>query len=226
MKLILQQLPNVKFTGEIRTPYLSQEAAFSLVLVERDTGGLTYIDMWRDAVSSLVRRRTNINIPLPGYDPHNYGISVTLDIKASLKPKKLSYGDLIKNLERHDWFCKRRDAPECNYTDPGGSQFNYLGKDHGRYLARANLDEKTWSMPSELYIWERYNDYFHLDTADVQQLLSNIGIYKGKISGERDNYTREAIMAFQRAWELIQSGAPDMTLCRVLSFVTAELKIL
>jgi hypothetical protein len=224
MKLVLQQLPNVK--GEARSSYLSQEAAFSLVLVEQDAGGLFYKDMWRDATASLLNRRFRKYDPLPGYDPHNYGISVELDIRTSIKPKKLAYEDLIKLMERRNWYCQRRDAPNCGIAEPWATQFNYLGKEHEKYLSKATQAEDTWMSPTEHYIWERYSEYFLLGTIDVQYMLSTIGFYKGKLTGERDPYTREAIMAFQRAWEINQSGMPDMTLCRVLSLVTAELKIL
>jgi hypothetical protein len=52
--------------------------------------------------------------------------------------------------------------------------------------------------------------------------LAKIGFYAGESSGAGDLYTREAVMAFQRAWDLIENGLTDTTLCRVLAFVTAE----
>lgn len=223
MKLVLQQLSNIK--GEVKNPYLDKEAAFSLVLVERDTGGLVYTEMWRDALSSILVRRTNTSTPPPGYSAHNYGLSIQIDMRASMKVKKLSHDDLTKILERHGWFCQRRDEG-FDISEVGACQFNYFGKDHDKYLSKASQDATSWLTPSEFYIWEKYRDDFQLETADVQNKLGSLGLYRGTITGQRDLYTREAIMAFQRTWEISQSGAPDMTLCRVLSFVTAELKIL
>jgi peptidoglycan hydrolase-like protein with peptidoglycan-binding domain len=84
----------------------------------------------------------------------------------------------------------------------------------------------TWQLPAETRIVERFGKEFHLDSRQVQEHLSRLGFYMGACTGQKDAYTREGILAFQRAWDLIQTGSIDMTLCRVLSFVTAEREVI
>lgn len=220
MKLLLHQLHNVK--GDISRPFLAREAALSLATIEKDTDGLIYRDVWRDAVSSLLARRIRKTSQLPGYSAHNYGLAVDLNIEAILLQKKIQYEDLLWIMKRRGWYCHRRDGVE---GQTGSEHFNFLGEGADRYLARCTQDPTTWSAASEIKIWEFYHQDFQLSTKEVQILLSKICFFKAPFTEQRDIYTREAIIAFQRAWDLIQSGSPDMTLCRVLAFVTADINI-
>jgi hypothetical protein len=220
MKLLLHRLQNVK--GDVSRPFLAREAALSLATIEKDTDGLIYRDMWRDAVSSLLARRMRKTSQLPGYSAHNYGLAVDLDVGAILAQKKILYEDLLWLMKRRGWYCFRRDGAA---EQTGSDHFNFLGEAADHYLSKCTLDPTTWSAASEIKIWEFYHEDFQISTKDVQLKLAKIGFFNAPFTEQRDIYTREAIMAFQRAWDLIQSGSPDMSLCRVLSFVTADINI-
>lgn len=220
MKLMLQQLPNVK--GEVRQPLLAPEAALALVAVEKDTDGLVYTDMWREPVASLLARRTRRGSQLPGYSSHNYGLAVDLNVKSILIQKKIRYEDLLWIMKKRGWFCHRRDGQG---DMPESDHFTFLGEKSEKYLAKCSQDPTTWQTPAEIRIWELYSNDFQLTTEEVSVRLVKMG-FLSEPTKKRDIYMREAILAFQRAWDLTETGSPDMTLCRVLSFVTAEREVL
>lgn len=200
-------------------PYLAPDAAASLLAIEKDTDGLVYTDMWRDPLSSLLNRRTKRTSQLPGYSPHNYGLAVDLDVKTILEEKKIRYEDLLRILRKRGWVCHRRDGL---LDEPESDHFNYLGELAEKYLVKCTMDPASWSNAAEMRIWERFGKDFQIELRDVQILLTKLRFYTGQITGTRDLYTREAILAFQRAWDLVQSGAPDMSTCRVLVYIMAE----
>ncbi len=216
MKLVLQQIHNIK--GNVRRPFLAQDAAVSLASLETDTDGLIYVDMWRDAVDSLLARRMKGRSSV-GYSPHNFGMAVDIDVQTILNQKKIKYEDLLWLMKRRGWYCFRRDGVD-NQT--GSGHFNFLGDNAEKYLSKSNQDPTSWQTVAEFRLWERYGNDFQLDTKEVQIKLAKLGMYTGSFTGQCDLYTREAILAFQRAWDLSQTGSPDMTLCRAISFVTAE----
>ena len=204
-------------------PLLEPESADALIALEKDTDGLIYLDLWRDATSSLLAKRLTRTSQLPGYSPHNYGISIDIDVKSILEQKKIRYEDLLYLMKRRGWMCHRRDGDE---TKLNSGHFNYLGNAPDVYLVKCTQDPTTWSTPAETKIFDRYNSYFQLSTQQVQEKLSKLGLYKGPISGQLDMYTREAVLAFQRTWDLVQNGFVDANLTRVLAFVTAEIAII
>lgn len=220
MKLVLRRLPPIK--GTVRMPFLAPDAAISLLALEKDTDGLVYTDMWRDPIDSLLAKRANRASQLPGYSGHNYGMSVDLDVISILNTKKIRYEDILHIMKKRGWFCKRRDGDS---SLPGANHFNFLGDDSGRYLVKCTMDPITWDIPTELKILELYGSSYQLETKDVQELLTKLRIYHGPITGQRDAYTREAIMAFQRTWDLTETGFPDMALCRTIMFITSELEL-
>lgn len=201
---------------------LSPEAADSLLSLESDTDGLVYTDMWMDATTSLLTRRTRPGFPSPGYSSHNFGMAVDLDISTILKDKMIRYEDLLHIMKKRGWVCFRRDGLEGR---SGSGHFDYLGSMPGKYLTSSTQDPATWLNPGEALIWEKYGSEFQIDIAKLQTLLSQIGFYHGPVTGQNDPYTREAIMAFQKAWDLIQNGFADTATCRALVFITAELQI-
>lgn len=218
MKLCLRQVRNVK--GDVRRPFLAHDAAISLASIETDTDGLVYSDLWRDSVDSLLVRRLKGSSSV-GYSPHNYGLAVDLDVPTILDQKKIRYEDLLWLMKRRGWYCFRRDGVP---DQAGANHFNYLGDDASRYISKSTQDPTTWQTVAELKIWERHSRDFRMETPEVQARLAKIGLFTEPFTGQRDLYTREAILAFQRAWDLIQTGSPDMTLCRALAFVTADIE--
>jgi hypothetical protein len=218
MKLVLQQLPST-LRGTARMKLLAPDAAESLLKLEKDTGGLVYADMWRDAVSSLLAKRTRRATQIPGYSSHNYGMGLDLDVKTILSEKKIRYEDLLHVMKKRGWYCHRRDGLDGQVDS---DHFNFLGDAANQYLVKCTQDPITWDNAIEQRIFDKYQNDFQLSTKQAQELLAKIGFYAGESSGAGDLYTREAVMAFQRAWDLIENGLTDTTLCRVLAFVTAE----
>lgn len=221
MKLRLKQLSNLK--GSAKLPLLDPEAADSLLSLERDTDGLIYLDIWRDGIASLVAKRMSRTSHLPSYSAHNYGLAIDIDVTSILNQKKIRYEDLLHLMKRRGWYCHRRDG-DSNKTNSG--HFNYLGQEAERYLVKCSLDPITWGNPAELMIYERYGMQFPMSLKEAQEKLARLGMFKGKTTGTNDIYTREAVLAFQRAWNLIENGYVDDSFCRVLAFITAEIQII
>lgn len=218
MKLSLLQIPNVK--GDAKRTFLASDAAIALAAIQNDTDGLIYSEMWRDSVDSLLARRLKGG-PLVSYSAHNYGLAVNLNVKTILEQKKITYEDLLWLMKRRGWYCFRRDKiPD----QPGSEHFNFLGDQAEKYLAKSTQDPTTWSVVPELRIWARHGQDFQMETSEVQIKLAKLGLFTKPFTGQRDLYTREAILAFQRTWDLTQTGSPDLTLCRTLAFVTADIE--
>lgn len=221
MKLVLQQLSSLR--GEAREKLLAPDAAEAVLKLEKDTGGLVYADMWRDSVGSLMAKRTRKASQLPGYSSHNYGLGIDLAVKTILAEKQIRYEDLLYLLKKRGWVCHRRDGLE---GAAGYDHFSFLGEHANKYLLKCTMDPITWDNPAEERIFERYGKDFQISTRKAQELLTSIGFYSGEISGIGDLYTRESAMAFQRAWDLIETGLIDATTGRVLAFITAEREVL
>ncbi len=219
MKIQLQQ---VSVRGPARMKYLAPEAAASLAVLERDTSGLIYTDLWRDPVASLMARRKRSMCQVPGYSGHNYGIGACLDIQAILNEKKISYEDLLYLLKKRGWFCYRRDGDPSKHD---AEHFAFLGERSEKYLSKTTLDPTTWQRPTEEMIYERHGPVFQLNLEQVQDELEKLGFYVGPRTTTIDAYLREGILAFQRAWDLVEDGNSSMQLQRVLAFVAAEIDL-
>jgi hypothetical protein len=223
MNLVLQQLsPDLK--GPARSKLLAPEAAVSLHVLEKDTDGkLIYVKLWNDATGTLMDRRTRVGNHLPGYDPHNYGLALNLDVPQILDQMKISYEDLLYVMKRRGWFCHRRDGSP---DSPGSGHFNFIGDNNpDEYMKHATFDPVSWDTPIETRIHERYSSDFQLSPAQVQSALQQLGFFHGAANGEFDGYTREAILAFQRAWDLAESGTWNGALQRTLAFVSATISL-
>ncbi len=224
MNLVLQQL-STDLKGPARHKLLAPEAAVSLNVLEKDTDGkLIYTRLWNDATSTLMDKRTRVGSYLPGYDPHNFGLALNLDIPAILDQMKISYEDLLYVMKRRGWFCHRRDGSS---EGAGAGHFNFIGDNNpDEYMKYASLDPLSWETPIETKIHEKYITEFQLSPAQVQSGLHEMKFYHGIANGEFDGYTREAILAFQRAWDLPESGTWNGALQRTLAFVSATVTII
>jgi hypothetical protein len=222
MNLTLQQLPEAT-RGKARAKLLAPEAAVALAALEKDTGGLLYHSLWHDAASTLLARRLRIGSHLPGYDPHGYGLALTLEGAAILESKKISYEDLLYLMKRRGWYCHRRDGKQTENTS---FQFLFLGETADEYTKLATFDPLSWDKPIEQKIHDKYLKDFALSPAQVQSALLKMGFFHGTVDGNYDAYMREGIMAFQRAWQMSETGTPNMTLQRTLAFLSAEVSVI
>ncbi len=219
MKLVLQQ---VEVRGTVRLPYLSIDAAASLRTLERDMSGLVYTDMWRDPVGCMLARRVRHSSLSPGYTAHSYGLAVDLDLKTILDEKKIRYEDLLYVMKKRGWFCHRRDG---QVDQAEAEHFNFLGDMGEKYIVKTSMDPVTWGRPAEERVYEIHGKDFQTSLPECQRLLAKIGLYNGPFTDTHDQYTREAILAFQRTWDLVDDGTANPTFCRVLSYVSATLEL-
>lgn len=205
-----------------RARFLAPDAAQGLLRLEKDTGGYVYTDIFRSADSSLAARRVKRGVQRPGYSPHNYGFAVDLDVYPILKKYGIHYGELLEVMKAHGWYCHRRDGlgPE----EMEAWHFNYLGPDADKYLANVDIDRPvSWSNAAEARILERYASSFHLTTVEIQTALKDLKIYGGEADGDPNSHLyREAVMVFQRAWDLEVDGDPGTVTQRTLALVTAR----
>jgi peptidoglycan hydrolase-like protein with peptidoglycan-binding domain len=219
MEILLRSLPST-VNGPARMKYVAPEAYDSLMLLERDTGGLVYTNFWWDAVATLEACRLRKTCAGVGLSLHNYGLAFDIDLRW-LDDKKVSYEDLLYLMKRRGWFSHRRDG---DVTKPEAGHFNYLGDHSAKYLLKVTHDPTTWQLPAEERIFEKYGESFKLDTAGVQEHLSKLGFLHGPChSGTMDTYTREGVRSFQRAYDLPDDGVASLSFCRVLVFVSASL---
>ena len=217
MNLKLQQLPS-SIRRSARLPFLAPDALQALLLVEKDTGGLLYTEAWKDPVASLLSRRMKNANQLPGYDGHNFGLSICVELSSYAG----KYDTLLSIMKKRGWACHRKDIDS---SMPEANRFHFFGEYPDRFFLKTTMDPATWSNAIELRIFERHGKEFQLSMEEVQEKLKTIGLYYGPLSGQADLYTREGILAFQRSWDMKQNGHADAVLARVLAFVTSDIEL-
>jgi len=215
------------YKGQVptRMRFLAPDVGPALLQLNKDTGGYIYTDVWRSADSSLAARRVKRGVQRPAYSPHNYGFAVDLDLYGIMKKYHVKYPDIVEVMLAHDWYSHRRDGAGPDESESW--HFNYLGPDHDKYMAKVDInDHATWSNAVEMRIIERYGSDFSLSPTQIQSLLAQLKMYGGEIDGNLSSaLCREAVMAFQRAWDLAVDGDPGIMTQRTLAFVTAEKQI-
>lgn len=224
MELVLSELLNlVHYTGKPFPSwgrFLVPDAAYSVLAIEKDTGGLRYTDIWRTAEISLTARGEKTGVQAPGYSGHNYGFSLDLDLNGSMARRRADYPHLRDLMASYGWYCHRRDGL-------GGSEswhFNFLGvgSKSDRYLSVTDKHSPaTWDKAVELRITEAYGTDFELSRIAIQTKLQQLKFYQGELDGEFGPQTKQAILNFQNQWKLSSTGLADDAFKRTLAFVTA-----
>lgn len=208
--------PAYKGRMPIRALYLAPDAAVSLLSLEQDTGGLVYSDIYRNAEGSLRARRAKSGVQPPGYSGHNYGLSLDLDVTATLRLRKWRYVELIDVMRAHGWYCHRLDL------DSSASEswhWNYFGLRAGERLKLADRDRRaTWSAPAEAEIMDRYGSQFAMQPQQIRDALA--------LRGYRvDAGMGAAIKRFQHDWDLMPDGIAGPRTQRTLATATAKLSV-
>lgn len=208
-----------------RARFLEPTAARSLTALLVECGNaLVFTDVYRSPEASLAARRSKRGIQPPGFSAHNFGIAFDLDVAASLRNLRMRYPEMIELLQRHGWFCHRRDLDS---SAAESWHQNYLGQDAARYLAEADPQaSNTWAWPVEARIAELYGEAFKLSDLEAQQALAALRFYTGDLDGALGPLAREAVGAFQRAWGLPDDGVAGPRTRRVLAVVTADVELL
>lgn len=215
------------YNGQVpkRMRFMAPDVGPALLLLDKATGGYIYTDMWRSADSSLAARRVKRGVQRPGYSPHGFGFSVDLDLYAIMKEKKIKYGDILEVMKAHNWYCHRQDGAGPDESEAW--HFNYLGDDPHKYLQHVDVnDHGTWASAVEARILERYGLDFVMSPVQIQSYLGQLKMYGGEVDGNSSSSLfREAVMVFQRAWDLDVDGVPGIMTQRTLAFVTATQQI-
>ena len=215
------------YKGQVprRMRYLAPDVGPQLLVLDKATGGYVYTDMWRSADASLAARRVKRGVQRPGYSPHGYGLAVDLDLYGIMKLYKIHYGDIVEVMKAHNWFCHRRDGLGPDESEAW--HFNYLGTDPQKYLQYCDINKPvTWASAVEARIMERYGTDFNMSPVQIQSYLAQLKFYGGEVDGNLSSQLcREAVMAFQRAWDLDVDGDPGVMTQRTLAFVTADRQI-
>jgi hypothetical protein len=216
MNLILQALPQLAgpqgddYNGLVpkRMLYMRPEAAQALLLVEADTDGLIFTDVYRSPAEILQAYNTRPGTQPVGYSFHGYGGCVDVDVDATLKKLGMDYGGLLTIMEARGFHCHRRDG------DPEKSEswhFNFLGDDAAALLARTTDDPSTWAAPAEAMIQQWYGPELRPSDQEVDAMLRQAGV--------------SDVRTFQRKWAIVVDGVAGPVTRRVLAFVTASAQI-
>jgi hypothetical protein len=200
-----------------RAAFLHPEAAASVDVLERDTGGLIYSDVLRSADASLAAVVSGRGAQPPGYSGHNFGVSVDLDVDRVLREKRWKYDRLLQVMELHGWYCYCRDGKRGEED----WHFNYYGPRAPDILSKLTTARVTWARGAEHAIEAFYPlASFVLKPTEIQTLLKKLSFYSGAVDGQFGPLTNQAVAAFCRAWEL--PNTTDLRFQRTLGFVGAE----
>jgi len=222
MRLKLHALPQLAgppgddYRGLVpkRALYMRPEAAHALMLVEEDTGGLVYTDIYRSPLAIRDAYRSKVtssgqHITQPvSYSFHGFGGCVDVDVEETLKKLGTTYDGLCTIMEARKFYCHRRDG---NPTASESWHFNYLGDDADALIDLTTDDHATWAKPAEAMIQKWYGPELHPGDVEVDAMLHQAGV--------------SDVRTFQRKWDLIVDGVVGSKTRRVLAFVTATLDI-
>ena len=230
LTLSLVRVPNVlgiygasKDVFPARMSLLHPEAAEAFDLVQKDMGKkLRVSDMFRTAEQSLQARAEKAGVQPPGFSLHNFGIAIDVDIDSMLAATKMNKPDFDLLMWSHGWCCHRKDKKR-GFED---WHYNYLGRaDEAEPFLAASAKSTNTSAAGEAKIVSLYKDGLTLEPAEVQECLAHLKFYGGDIDGKIGSRSRQAIMAFQRAWRLQPSGQVDARTERTLAYVSATLSV-
>lgn len=173
-------------------------------------------DMWRSAESSLQAVEEGRGAARPGWSGHNFGLSIDVALEATVQPIWKSKRAFDVWMAERGWFCWRddhkleREAWHYNFFGVG-AKVAYV---HGNCVGELGRT-----------LVQRFGDDFEPNDRNAQRMLADLKLYRGEIDGEVGPLTRQAILAFQRAWHLDATGAFDLRTLRTLAFVSATIVV-
>lgn len=207
-------------TGDVfptRMAFLHPDAAASFRAIQAK-GVVRVSDMFRSAEESLRARAEKSGVQPPGYSAHNYGVAIDVAVDDCLKTFKMAKPVFDSMMENHGWYCHRSDGRR-GFED---WHFNYLGKNPGKYLA--GLGTRTRDIAVEAFIRDLFGDDLKLTPEEAQIALAKMKMYRGEIDGIWGGGSKQALLAFQRAWKLNENGDLDERTERTLAYVSAEIR--
>lgn len=228
LSLTLVQVPNVlgiygasKNEFPARMARLHPDAAAAFTGLQTAVGQQIRVsDMFRTAEQSLQARAQKAGVQAPGFSLHNFGIAIDIATDAVMAALKLDKAALDALMKQHGWYCHRKDSKR-GMED---WHYNFLGVGAAAepFLAAAAKSTNT-SAAGDAKILSLYKDGLTLEPKEVQECLAYLKLYSGEIDGAIGPRSKEAIMAFQRAWRLQPSGQVDDRTERTLAYVSADI---
>lgn len=201
-----------------RMSFMQPDAAASFVVMAKELS-LKVSDMFRTAEESLRAMQQKSGVQPPGFSAHNYGMAIDIDTDAALKVGGLTKGALDRLMERHGWFCHRKDGKR-GMED---WHYNFFGVgDEAKPWVDACASSTNRAAGIESKIKRTFGDQLLLTPEEAQIALAKMKFYSGEIDGKFGGGSKQALMAFQRAWKLQPSGQLDARTERTLAYVSAE----
>jgi hypothetical protein len=226
----LLQLRLVRVTGVVgiygaskdqfpaRMSFLQPDAAKAYTLAAQALK-LRVSDMFRTAEESLRARATKAGVQPPGFSAHNYGLAIDIATDDVMKATKLTKPALDAQMESFGWYCHRKDGKR-GMED---WHYNFFGnRDEALPWVKACAASTNRSGGIEAKIVATFGDELKLTAEEAQISLAKMKLYNGEIDGVFGGGSKQALMAFQRAWSLQPSGQLDKRTERTLAYVTAE----
>jgi hypothetical protein len=223
----LQRVPNVlgiygKSKDEFpqSASWLHPDAARGFAALQAGLGQRVRVsDVFRTAEQSLAARAMKSGVQPPGFSLHNYGIAIDIHTDAMLAALKLDKPALDKRFTEHGWFCHRKDGKR-GMED---WHFNFLGVgDEAAPFLAASAKSSNTSAAGDAKIRAIHGDDLTLTPAEAQEALKKLRMYHGDLDGKFGPRSQQALMVFQRAWKLVDSGVLDAKTERTLAYVTAN----
>lgn len=201
---------------------LHPEAARDFARACVEVGRLRVSDMFRTAEQSLQAREQKSGVQPPGYSAHNFGLAIDVDVERLCRDFGLKKVGLDERMAACGWYCHRKDGK------PGSEwwHYNHLGTgSSAKALLAASERSSNTSAAIEARIVQLYGAGFRLADADTQAALARLGLYRGELDGIMGPRSKQAVAAFQRAWNLESTGLADAATKRTLALVSADLVI-
>ena len=203
-----------------RMSYLQPDAAVAFQLAAPALK-LRVSDMFRTAEESIRARAEKTGVQPPGYSAHNYGLAIDIDTDAALKANRCDKAQLDQLMQAYGWWCHRKDGKR-GMED---WHYNFFGTGAAAqpwHDACAKFRNRASGI--EAKIVATFGDQLKLTPEEAQIALSKMKLYNGEIDGKFGRGSKQALMAFQRAWRLPATGELDARTERTLAYVTAEVR--
>jgi peptidoglycan hydrolase-like protein with peptidoglycan-binding domain len=191
-------------------------------------------DMFRSPESSLQAVREGRGAQSPGYSGHNYGLSIDLDIGASMEnlaatrgvgSHRVSKETLDGAMAAAGFYCHRLDHKmeheAWHYNGLGNPNDNFPGRLLADWPVIPPQGTRTHDELEKLIV-RLYGADLRPNPTECQHMLKKLRLYHGEVDGIIGRLSREAVRAFQRTWGLAESGILEERTRRTLAYVTAE----